>query len=112
MQMILQAGEVQLLVKELKRTRNKKLKKFHERVAGQVQREEDNAKDFETYRRVAGHMHASDGVLEIDPGAVVSDSERGAYVMAWVWVDGVGAGVIKDEEDDDEDQEEGGKEGA
>ena len=101
MQMILQDGEVKLLFKELKRTRNKKLKKFHERVAAMVEREEDNAEDFEKYRTVANDIHASDGVLEIDLGAVVSDSEHGAHVSAWVWVNGKDAGVIKDDEEED-----------
>lgn len=40
------------------------------------------------YRTLAGSLpFTSDGECEIDDEAVVSWSEDGAYVMAWVWVE-------------------------
>lgn len=40
------------------------------------------------YRALAEDLHfISEGVCEIDDEAVVSASDDGAYVMAWVWVD-------------------------
>lgn len=38
------------------------------------------------YIRKAKSDHHVDGHLEIDDDAVVSESEEGAYVQAWVWV--------------------------
>ena len=40
------------------------------------------------YRNAARKLYAdpSDDDIEIDPGAVVSESESGAFVAAWVWV--------------------------
>ena len=34
----------------------------------------------------AAEEYEEEGTLEIDDNAVVSESEDGAYVMAWVWV--------------------------
>lgn len=45
-----------------------------------------DAKDA-TYRAAAAEQDCvEDGVCEIDDHAVVSASDEGAYVMAWVWV--------------------------
>jgi hypothetical protein len=42
----------------------------------------------DAYRKAAKELHVHEGTLEIDPGAMVSQSEDGgAYVQAWVWVD-------------------------
>ena len=41
----------------------------------------------ERYVEAARNRHQEDGEVEIDDGAVVSDSDEGAYVAAWVWVD-------------------------
>lgn len=35
----------------------------------------------------ARRLHHRDGEVEIDEGATVSDSDEGAYVACWVWVD-------------------------
>jgi hypothetical protein len=44
--------------------------------------------------RAAAVEQSSDGELEIDPGAVVSKGvDRGAYVMAWLWVSDEDAGI-------------------
>lgn len=40
----------------------------------------------EAYRKAARAQHHVDGYLEVDDDAVVSESEEGAYVQAWVWV--------------------------
>lgn len=41
------------------------------------------------YRDAARRLHQEDGTCEIDDNAVVSFSDdSGAYVQAWVWVDG------------------------
>jgi hypothetical protein len=37
-------------------------------------------------RNAAKEIWQSDGEIEIDDDAVVSPSENGAYVSAWVWV--------------------------
>jgi hypothetical protein len=44
--------------------------------------------DWEDIRQQASEEHERDGECEIDDDAVVSASDKGAYVMAWVWVDG------------------------
>jgi hypothetical protein len=51
----------------------------------------------------AAHEHRllNEGTLEVDPKTIVSESEGGAYVMAWLWVDGEDAGVTSDEESDE-----------
>lgn len=33
------------------------------------------------------HRLLDDGVLEVDENAIVSESDEGAYVMAWLWID-------------------------
>lgn len=50
---------------------------------------------LQKYRERADEEKGREGELEIDDDAVVSHGEdRGAYVMAWVW--------IEDEEDEEE----------
>lgn len=46
------------------------------------------AKDQWFRNRAEGLRFVSDGQCEIDDCAVVSASDDGAYVMAWVWVEG------------------------
>lgn len=43
--------------------------------------------DDATYRELAIAKHQEDGEVEIDSNAIVSESDTGAYVQAWVWVD-------------------------
>ena len=44
--------------------------------------------------RAAAVEQSSAGELEIDPGAVVSKGDdRGAYVMAWLWISDEDAGI-------------------
>ncbi len=50
----------------------------------------------------ARDQYQDEGSVEIDDNAIISDSDEGAYVMAWVWVDKDG------DEDDDEDEHEDG----
>lgn len=38
------------------------------------------------YRKAAKSQYHSEGQVEIDDDALVSESEEGAYVQAWVWV--------------------------
>jgi hypothetical protein len=38
------------------------------------------------YRREAAKRYGADGEIEFDDLAVVSESDEGAYVAAWVWV--------------------------
>jgi hypothetical protein len=40
----------------------------------------------EQYRVKAKEEYGEDGSIEFDEDAVVSPSEEGAYVQAWVWV--------------------------
>ncbi|TZG36576.1 hypothetical protein [Agrobacterium sp. B1(2019)] len=42
--------------------------------------------------------------LEVDPDAVVSRSEDGAFVMSWIWVSNVDAGVDPAPVDEDLDK--------
>jgi hypothetical protein len=39
------------------------------------------------YVALADEQHGAEGECEIDDIAAVSESEEGAYVMAWVWVE-------------------------
>lgn len=39
------------------------------------------------YRQKAKSIWEDEGQIEIDQNAVVSESENGAYVQAWVWVE-------------------------
>jgi hypothetical protein len=41
----------------------------------------------EQYRTAAKDTYHQDGSIEIDDHAIVSHSEEGAYVQAWVWID-------------------------
>ena len=54
---------------------------------------EQSEQDANTYRKAAQAIYAggtggqfSDGDINIDDDAVVSESDEGAYVAAWVWV--------------------------
>ena len=40
----------------------------------------------ERYRKAAKEAYHRDGEIEIDDNAIVSHSEDGAYVQAWVWI--------------------------
>jgi hypothetical protein len=58
-----------------------------------------------------GKSSLTDGDINVDEGAVVSESDEGAYVAAWVWVraseaDLPGPDDEDDEDDDDDDDEE------
>lgn len=53
-------------------------------------------RDKDPHASAAFEQKHRDGELEIDDTTVVSDSDDGAYVMAWVWVD-------KDDKDDSDD---------
>lgn len=37
-------------------------------------------------RKKARELYHEEGTLEIDDDAIVSESEGGSYVAAWVWV--------------------------
>lgn len=48
---------------------------------------EDRTPEELAYVEKAKEKHIHDeGDMEVDDGAIVSDSEDGAYVMAWTWV--------------------------
>lgn len=38
------------------------------------------------YRKEAKAQYESEGSVEIDSNALVSKSDEGAYIQAWVWV--------------------------
>lgn len=42
----------------------------------------------------------SEGEIEVDPNAVVSTSDEGAYVMCWQWVANEQVGIRSDYEED------------
>lgn len=44
------------------------------------------ASDTHPYAIAAEEMYAEEGKIEIDDKTIVSDSNGGNYVMAWVWV--------------------------
>jgi hypothetical protein len=46
-----------------------------------------------------------EGQCEIDSFPIVSQSESGAYVLAWAWVDNSTAGIKDEDEGDDRDDE-------
>lgn len=43
--------------------------------------------DEDPYGKAAKRLYHEDGETEIDDYTVISDSNSGAYVLAWVWVD-------------------------
>lgn len=54
-----------------------------------AQPDPDATEDREAIIERARDEHQSDGEVEIDDPTIVSwSSDGGAYVMAWVWVDG------------------------
>jgi len=63
----------------------------------------------QAFRNAADQKYASEGSIEVDDGAVVSEGDGdGAYVQAWVWVYCEDAGLpskLDDEEADNEDEE-------
>jgi len=56
-------------------------------LSSSVYRDPGQQERDELIRSAAKSRWEEDGGLEIDEDAIVSDSERGAYVAAWVWVD-------------------------
>lgn len=64
-----------------------------------VKSEEDIDKE---YRELAGNEYDNDGEVEVDGNGIVSKSDDGAYVMAWVW-------VSRPEKWDDEGEDESGE---
>lgn len=102
MQMILHDGEIQILLKALKRTKDEGLKSVYNRVVAMAQGEEDRAEDYAKYRQAAKDTYQAEGITEIDDDAVISEgNDPGAYVMAWVWVAAGDAGVDHDEESEE-----------
>ena len=66
-------------------------------VAATPDPESDPVRDS-AIRSMAKDEHASDGYIEIDENAIVSEGDdNGAYVAAWVWVDFAGTDMDKDE---------------
>lgn len=57
------------------------------------QYESPESKDQRFRTGAEGQSWVRDGECEIDDHAVVSGSEEGAYVMAWVWVSNADAGI-------------------
>jgi hypothetical protein len=49
--------------------------------------DEQSSPRAEALRKTADQKYGRAGEIEIDDGAVVSFSDDGAYVAAWVWVD-------------------------
>ena len=48
-----------------------------------------------------GNDQLSDGALEVDDGAIVSEGgDDGAYVSAWLWVERAAAGLEEDDEEE------------
>jgi len=60
----------------------------------------------DAWREKAKELYQVDGEVEIDPGAVVSHSNHGAYVGAWVWVENSDMGIEDDEKEDPDGAEE------
>ena len=59
--------------------------------------EVDEENDDDAFRSAAVEGWQSDDV-QIDPDAIVSQSDAGAFVAAWVWVSNSDAGIYPDEE--------------
>jgi hypothetical protein len=68
--------------------------------------QERSEKDIDAFVEAAYKIHACDKFMddriEIDNDAMLSTSDEGAYVSAWVWVDNKDAGIESDVEDEDE----------
>ena len=53
-------------------------------------------KQTNPYAKAAADEYLIDGAIEIDDMTVLSDSDGGNYVMAWVWVSDEDAGVSRE----------------
>jgi hypothetical protein len=64
---------------------------------------EENPTD-QAFRDAADEKYGCEGdqAIEIDEGVPVSQGDRGAYVLAWVYVYNDEAGIETDEEEEDE----------
>jgi len=61
----------------------------HQRAVYLLAEIDSAAEEQEALRWYAVNWETCDGDFEVDPGAVVSKGDDpGAYVQAWVWVDG------------------------
>lgn len=69
-------------------------------LAKKMQERLDEESSLKCFKDAAHSAHHLDGECEIDDDAVVSDSEAGAYVQAWIWVSNEEAG-IPDPEDEE-----------
>lgn len=64
-------------------------------IRAKLDKYENPAAKDQNYRAAAEKLSwVREGECEIDDYAVVSGSDDGAYVMSWVWVDRVAAGII------------------
>lgn len=58
----------------------------------------------QAYRNACQRLHVSEGDLEMDDTAVVSEGDDpGAYVQVWKWVHRSEAGIDDEEEEDEQD---------
>ena len=73
-------------------------KRFNERLADMGNQAQV---DLWNQFRGAAQARARDGELEVDDSALVSESDHGAYVMAWLWVYNEQAGIKTDEGEDE-----------
>lgn len=49
---------------------------------------------------MASELYADEGSIEVDEGSILSESDEGAYVMAWVWVSNEDMGIGTEDEDE------------
>lgn len=71
-------------------------------MSNQPATEPDEDEAREKAIRELAEAHVTEGELEIDDGATISEGDdNGAYVQAWVWVSFVGTPLDKDKEPTD-----------
>lgn len=65
------------------------------------------SRETDPFAKAAFDNYHRDGEIEVDDPAVLSQSDEGAYVMAWVWVSNEDAGFDVDDKGHIIDSEEG-----
>lgn len=63
-----------------------------------VTREEMTDEDIDDLFRSAAFQDWQSDEVQIDPDAIVSQSDAGAFVAAWVWVSNSDAGLYPEED--------------
>lgn len=77
------------------------LKLVADRIKEDIGDKAEEGPDDDAFISAAKEKHVSgDGEINVDDDAIVSQSDKGAYVAAWVWVTNADAGIEEGDEND------------